>query len=230
MTAVWSAEARGRRRTGVLGGTFDPFHCGHEAAALNAQRALSLEHIVLVPSRQPPHRSTQPLASAADRLAMAHIAAGAQKSWSVSDTELERTGPSYSFDTLAEFGAQGLAPSEVFFITGSDAFAEIATWSRYPSVLDLANFVVIAREGITLDSLGNRLPSLAGRMTTPAGFTGAEGTRIILIDATTPAVSSTEVRRRVQHGEPITGMVPLAIETYIRDHRLYHTPQSGVGR
>jgi nicotinate-nucleotide adenylyltransferase len=230
MTADLSADARGRRRTGVLGGTFDPFHCGHEAAALAAQRALSLEHVVLVPSRQPPHRSTRPLAFAADRLAMAQIAASAHNSWSVSDTELKRTGPSYSFDTLAEFGAQGLTPSEIFFITGADAFAEIATWSRYPSVLDLAHFAVIARAGITLDSIGNRLPSLAGRLTTPALFSGSERTRIILIDATTPAVSSTEVRRRVQYGESITGMVPSAVETYIRDHRLYYTPKSGVGR
>ena len=230
MTTGVSATARGRRRTGVLGGTFDPFHCGHEAAALSAQLALSLERVVLVPSRQPPHRSTQPQAGAADRLAMAQIAAGALESWSVSDTELKRTGPSYSFDTLAEFSAQGLTPNELFFITGADAFAEIATWSRYPSILDLAHFVVIAREGIALDSIGNRLPSLAGRMTTPGRLSDAEGTRIILIEATTPAVSSTEIRRRVQHGEPITGMVPPAIETYIRDHRLYHTPQSGVGR
>jgi nicotinate-nucleotide adenylyltransferase len=230
MTADLSAEAGGRRRTGLLGGTFDPFHCGHEAAALRAQEALSLDRVVLVPSRQPPHRSTEPQAGAADRLAMAEIAARSQDSWTVSDTELTRTGPSYTFDTLSEFALQGLTPVEMFFITGADAFAEIATWSRFPSVLDLAHFVVIARQGITLDSIGNRLPSLTGRMTTPGRFTDAEGTRIILIEATTPAVSSTEIRRRIQHGEPIAGMVPPPIETYIRDHRLYHTPQSGVGR
>ena len=125
---------------------------------------------------------------------------------------------------------RGLTPVEMFFITGADAFAEIATWSRFPSILDLANFVVIARKGIALDSIGNRLPSLAGRMTTPDRFTDAEGTRIILIEATTPAVSSTEIRQRVQRGEPIAGMVPAPIASYIDDHRLYHDPQSGVGR
>lgn len=217
-------------QTGVLGGTFDPFHCGHEAAALHAQQALSLHRIVLVPSRQPPHRSARPQASGADRLAMAGIAARSQNGWSVSDTELNRTGPSYTFDTLAEFAARGLTPVEIFFITGADAFADIATWSRFPTILDLAHFVVVARIGMALDSIGNRLPSLAGRMTTPGGFTDGEGTRIILIEATTPAVSSTEIRLRIQRGESVTGLVPAAIETYIRDHHLYRAPHTGVGR
>jgi nicotinate-nucleotide adenylyltransferase len=209
---------------------FDPFHRGHEAAALSAQQALQLDRMVLVPSRQPPHRFAQPLASGADRLAMADIAAASHPSWSVSDIELDRTGPSYTFDTLSAFALQGLTPVEIFFITGADAFAEIDTWSRFPAILDLAHFVVIARAGIALDSIGNRLPSLAGRLTTPDRFTDSEGTKIILIEAATPAVSSTDIRRRVQHGEPIAGMVAPAIDTYIHDHRLYHATQSGVGR
>ena len=209
---------------------FDPFHCGHEAAALNAQQALSLDRIVLVPSRQPLHRSTGPQAGDTDRLAMAEIAAQSQKSWTVSDTELKRTGPSYTYDTLSEFAARGLTPMEMFFIAGADAFAEIATWWQYPSILDLANFVVIARAGIALDSIGNRLPSLTGRMTPAGRFTDLEGTRIILIEATTPTVSSTDIRQRIQRGEPIAGMVPAPVASYIRDHHLYHPPSSGVGR
>ena len=161
---------------------------------------------------------------------MAEIAAQSQKSWTVSDTELKRTGPSYTYDTLSEFAARGLTPMEMFFIAGADAFAEIATWWQYPSILDLANFVVIARAGIALDSIGNRLPSLAGRMTPAGRFTDVEGTRIILIEATTPAVSSTDIRQRIQRGEPIAGMVPAPIASYIRDHHLYHPPSSGVGR
>lgn len=217
-------------RTGVLGGMFDPFHRGHEAAALAAQQRLALDRLVLVPSRRPPHRPGQPQASGADRLAMARMAASAHASWTVSDTELTREGTSYTFDTLMEFVNWGQTPCSLFFILGADAFAEISTWSRYPAVLDLANFVVIAREGITLDSLGNRLPSLAGRMTTASTPIEAEGTSIILIDVVTPPVSSTDIRRRVQGGESIAGMVPSKVDTYIHAHQLYRVSQTGLGR
>ena len=212
---------------GVLGGTFDPIHLGHVAAAQAAQEALSLHSMVLIPSRIPPHRADPVTAGPEDRFAMAQLAATGRPGWSASRMELDRDGPSYTYDTLVELGKSS---TQICFITGADAFAEIGTWSRFPSILDLAHFVVIAREGITLDSIGNRLPSLAARLTTPDRFTDSEGTRIILIEGATPAVSSTEIRRRVQHGESIAGMVTPAIDTYIHDHRLYHAPQSGVGR
>ncbi len=101
---------------------------------------------------------------------MTTLAAADHPSWSVSEIELKRDGPSYTFDTLTELTQRGHPASQIFFITGADAFAEIATWSRYPAVLDLAHFAVVARPGITLDSLQKRLPDLAERMTTPASL------------------------------------------------------------
>ena len=219
-------------RLGVLGGMFDPIHNGHMSAGHAAQAALGLGEILLIPSRQPPHRPAQPVASAADRLAMAKLAAASQKSWSVSEVELTRPGTSYTFDTL-----EGLAPNRpkrsIFFILGADAFAEIDTWSRFPQVLDLANFVVISRPGFTLADTGNKLPSLAARMTTPERFLadGArEGTCIILVEAATPPVSSTEIRRRISRGASIADLVPPGVDSYIHDHRLYLAPANGAGR
>lgn len=212
---------------GVLGGTFDPIHCGHVAAAVAVERALKIRSIMLVPSRLPPHRPEQARVNPMHRLAMTTLAAADHPSWSVSDVELKREGPSYTFDTLTELGGQGHRASQIFFITGADAFAEIATWSRYPAVLDLANFAVVARPGTTLDSLKKRLPDLAERMTTPAAVTTQAGskpgdtTRIILIEAETPDISSTEIRRHLQAGERITGLVPDFVGTYIAHHRLY---------
>jgi nicotinate-nucleotide adenylyltransferase len=196
-------------RLGVLGGTFDPIHNGHVAAADAAQGGLGLERMLLVPSRLPPHRPETPRAGAADRLAMAALAAAERPGWSASDIEIAREGPSYTFDTLTALGQQGHAASQIFCILGADAFAEIATWSRYPSVLDLANFVVVARPGITLDSVEERWPE------------PREHTRIILIHTTTPDVSSTEIRRRVRAGESIAGLVPDPVASYISEHRLY---------
>ena len=196
---------------GVLGGTFDPIHNGHLAAAAAAQHALSLESIVLIPSRIPPHRADPVGASAEHRLAMTRLAAADRPGWAASDIELGREGPSYTYDTLVALGRPG---SQLFFIIGADAFAEIATWSRYPAVMDLANFVVVSRPGITLDSLRERVPSAFRRHS-------AADTRVILVAADTPDVSSTHIRRRVQTGEPIAGLVPDSVAAYIAAHRLY---------
>ena len=200
---------------GVLGGTFDPIHLGHMAAAGAAQRSLSLDAIVLMPSRIPPHRAQAATASADDRLAMAELAAAGRPGWSVSRIEIDREGPSYTYDTLLELQKNG---TQIFFITGADAFAEIDTWSRYPAVLDLANFVVVSRPGITLDSLRERVPSAFSRH-------GSTQTRVILVEAHTPNVSSTEIRRRVQAGQSLSGLVPDAVADYISARGLYRGTQ-----
>jgi nicotinate-nucleotide adenylyltransferase len=209
---------------GVLGGTFDPIHYGHITAGLRAQAALSLARILVVPSRIPPHRSAG--ATPGARFDMAVLAAAEHPGWTASDIELKREGPSYTFDTLTELRAGSTA--QFFFIIGADAFAEIATWSRYPAVLDLAHFVVVARPGITLHSLQARVPDLADRMTTPDLFKPEASspktdrqTRVILLETATPDVSSTEIRRRVRAGESISGLVTGAVASYITDHRLY---------
>lgn len=202
---------------GVLGGTFDPIHIGHIAAGLRAQEALQLDRVMLVPSHIPPHRGAG--ASPAHRLAMAGLAAREHQDWTASDIELKREGPSYTFDTLTALRHE--PTSQFFFIIGADAFAEIATWSRYPAVLDLAHFIVVARPGITLHSLKARVPDLADRMTTPDAFRPDEKTRVILLETATPDVSSTEIRRRVGAGQGISGLVPDSVASYISAHRLY---------
>lgn len=212
---------------GVLGGTFDPIHLGHVAAAEAAQQALSLESILLIPSRIPPHRADPVAASPEDRLAMAKLAAAGRPGWLASRLELDRDGRSYTYDTLLELQDGMGEGSQIFFITGADAFAEIASWSRYPAVLDLAHFVVVSRPGITLDSLRERVPSAfpstlhgAGRRSTSAK------TRVILVEASTPDISSTDLRRRVRAGQSLSGYVTDPVADYIRDHRLYLGPQT----
>ena len=209
---------------GVLGGTFDPIHNGHLAAAAAAQQWLDLASIVLVPSRIPPHRQDPVRASAEQRYEMAALAAAGRPGWSASRIEVAREAPSYTFDTLVELQQQ--TRSQIFFILGADAFAEIATWHRYPEVLDLAKFVVVSRPGITLDSLRDRVPSAFDRPVDSAqdGQSSAQ-TRVILVEAPTPDISSTEIRRRVRAGESLRGLVPDAVATYIQTHRLYLEPR-----
>jgi len=202
-------------KLGVLGGTFDPIHNGHVAAAEAAQQTLGLDAISLIPSHIPPHRHDPVGATGEQRYEMTELAAADHPGWSASRIELDREGPSYTFDTLTAFGERSESKgTQIFFITGADAFAEIATWSRYPAVLDLANFVVVSRPGITLDSLRARVPS-AFRDRPSAS------TRVILVEAQTPDISATDIRRRVRAGHSLSGFVPDPVARYIAEHRLY---------
>jgi nicotinate-nucleotide adenylyltransferase len=220
----------GRPRLGVLGGMFDPIHLGHLAAAIAAGNVVELDSVRFVPSAQPPHREAMPVASAHHRLEMIRLAiaershAGVTAAhWTISDVELRRGGPSYSFDTLTALHAEGVSALQIFFITGADAFAEIATWHRYPEVVDAAHFVVVARPGASLEALPDRLPALASRMIRPSAIAQATTPRIILIEAATPAVSSTAIRRRASRGESLSGFVTPSVAAYISQHSLYRT-------
>jgi nicotinate-nucleotide adenylyltransferase len=222
-------------RIGVLGGTLDPIHLGHVDAALAAQEALRLDGVVVIPAHVPPHRS-RPVTSAFHRFAMAALAVNAVDRLSVSDIELLAPGPSYTADTLLRItDGWGLGASQIFFITGSDAFAEIETWSRYPDVLDLANFVVVSRPGLCVRELRARLPQLKDRMRLPLGPRGGSSedpakTVIYLVDAPTTDVSSTGIRRAIAQGRPVSGLVPTAVEQHIHQHRLYEQRSSTSSR
>jgi nicotinate-nucleotide adenylyltransferase len=142
----------------------------------------------------------------------------------VSDLELMAPGPSYTADTLVRIRESlALRMSQIFFITGADAFAEIETWSRYPAVLELANFVVVSRPGMSLQALRRRLPALKDRMRLPRMTAAPQGhdTWIFLVDAPTSDVSSTEVRRRIAERRPLSGLVPPGVEQHIARHALY---------
>jgi nicotinate-nucleotide adenylyltransferase len=221
-------------RIGILGGTFDPVHTGHVDTALAAHRALALDRVLVMPSGTPPHRASPPAASRFHRFAMAALAVTGLPALMVSDLEIGHTGPCYTYDTLARVHATGLGAAQIFFITGADAFAEIATWSRYPEVLEMAHFAVVSRPGHPATALPGRLPELAARMVQPAapastpddesaqaGNVADKRLKILLVDAPTPDVSSTEVRRRLAAGESIVGLVPPDVETYIDQHGLY---------
>lgn len=209
------------RRLGLLGGTFDPVHIGHLESACVAQQMLQLERVRFVPAARPPHRPDSPGASGYHRLEMVKLAVADTPGWEVWDLELTREGPSYTYDTLIAAAAEGLTPLQIFFITGADAFAEITTWYRYPEILDLAHFAVVARPGVTLASLRERLPQLAARMCEPADLAHTDRTRIVLLDAPTPDVSGTDIRQRVARGESIDGLVPPAVAAYIYRNQLY---------
>lgn len=210
------------RRLGLLGGTFDPVHYGHLDAAEAARRALELNEVWLLPAHVPSHRPNQPMASPFQRFALAALAVTYRPHFRVSDIDLLRTGLTYTIDTLRYLHTQGWNSTQLFFILGTDAFAEISTWHQFPTVLDAANFVVIARPGTTLDEAVARTPAVQSRVCEPSPLVGSVNTtRVIVLPAVTRDVSSTMIRQRLQAGESIDDLVPPAVARHIVSHHLY---------
>jgi nicotinate-nucleotide adenylyltransferase len=220
-----------------MGGTFDPIHAGHLSVAVQAADALALDRVLLLPTRTPPHRPVDPSASMFHRFAMAALAARSDPRLAASDVELARAGTSYTADTLRALHESGIVRWQIFFLTGADAFAEIATWREYPAVLGLAHFVVCSRDGVAASSMPRRLPELASRMIPVPSIVSGPGaeapglhraivaaareTRVFLLDCVTPDISSTDIRARARAGRPLAGLVPPEVDDHIRRHGLY---------
>src|SRR5262249_3806642 len=140
-----------------------------------------------------------------------------------SDMELVRPGPSYTTDTLRALHAEGWRPSQLFFILGTDALADIARARGVPSLLELAQFVVMERPGTAVADAVPPVPEVRSRAIEAstderldAGFT-----RVILVHARTRDVSSTQIRARLAAGQPIDDLVPPSVARHIVKHHLY---------
>jgi nicotinate-nucleotide adenylyltransferase len=213
-------------RIGLLGGTFDPVHVGHLDVARAARDRAGLDAVWLVPARTPPHRH-QPHASAAHRFAMVALAVASEAGLLASDLEMEAEGPSYTAHTLDRLASRGHDLAGVSFVIGADAFRDIRTWRDYPQVLDRCDFVVVSRPGVSARGLPEALPELVPRMVhLPCERPPRPG--ILLVDAPTSPVSSTDVRGALARGAPLEDLVPPAVRHHIVRHGLYRNAgQSG---
>ena len=196
------------RRIGVLGGTFDPVHNGHLSIANALRAALDLERVVWVPAGRPPHKSGQIVSSNRDRLAMLDLALAGSVDDQIDTIDIERSGPSYTADTL-EILAERFAPARLFFLMGEDSLRDLPTWHDPERLLRAAELAVAARPGVDVDleSVARQVPTVRGR--------------VHLVPTEEMAISSSEIRRRVKEHQSIQGCVPEAVEAYILDHGLY---------
>lgn len=198
-------------RIGVLGGTFDPVHNGHLHVANALREALDLERILWVPAGQPPHKTGQIVSSDRDRLAMLDLALSGSAADQINTIDIERSGPSYTADTL-EILAECLAPARLFFLMGEDSLRDLPTWHDPERLLRAAELAVAARPGVDADlaSIARQIPSVQSR--------------IHLVPTKEIAISSSEIRRRVGEHQSIHELVPPPVEAYIRDYGLYTQP------
>ena len=191
------------QRIGVMGGTFDPIHHGHLVAASEVAHLFALDEVVFVPTGQPWQKEGRKVSPSEDRYLMTVIATASNPRFSVSRIDIDRGGPTYAIDTLRDLRAERGDEAELFFITGADALAQIMSWQDVNELFALAHFVGVTRPGHRLSVQG--LP----------------GDRVSLVEVPALAISSTDCRQRVAHGEPIWYLVPDGIVQYIAKRRLY---------
>lgn len=210
------------------GGTFDPVHCGHLAVARAARDALDAK-VALMPAADPPHRPP-PGAGAEHRARMLELALAGEPGLCVDRRELQRTGPSYSVDTLLALRAELGADASVVLLVGADSFRGLPAWHRWRELFGLAHFVVAERPGSPLDrGLDEPLASaIAGRLVeTPAALRAAPAGRIWRLQQPLRPESASELRRRIAAGEPWRDWVPAMVAEYIERHGLYR-PTAGA--
>ena len=197
-------------KVGVLGGTFDPVHNGHLMVAEQVRIHLSLTEVLFVLAGQPWQKNDQSISSAEHRLQMLRLALADKPHFKLSTIEVERAGPSYTVDTIAELRRQLGTEDELFFIVGWDSLAGLPRWREPSRLVELCCLVVVPRPGYVppeLKALQSLIPGLSQSL--------------ILLDKPEIDVSASAIRQRVAEGLSISGLVPEAVEVYITQHGLY---------
>jgi nicotinate-nucleotide adenylyltransferase len=199
-------------RVGILGGAFNPPHIGHLVCAQEALVQLELEKVVFMPFGQPPHRELEADPGAEARVELVELAIAGDPRFEVSRLEVDRSGPSYTADTLRELRDKAV-DDELFLILGGDQAAALARWHEPEAVLSLATVAVVERSNWSRNAIGITLSRLPG------------ANRIRYLDMPILQVSSSAIRRRVAAGRPIRYLVPDTVVEHIEKKKLYAAPK-----
>ncbi len=197
-------------KIGVLGGTFDPIHNGHLAIADEVRNRLVLSVIMFVPAGQPWLKVDRPISAAEHRVEMVRLAIADKPYCQVSTMDIEREGPTYTLDTLSELWKRLGNGDEVFFILGWGSLSELPQWREPERIIRLCKLVAVPRPGYpspNLEELEASIPGLTERVT--------------ILDKPEIDISASGIRERFAKGLSISGLVPEAVEGYIREQGLY---------
>ncbi|MEE8317448.1 MAG: nicotinate-nucleotide adenylyltransferase [Candidatus Omnitrophota bacterium] len=187
-------------RIGILGGTFNPIHLGHLYLARKVLDKLSLEKIIFIPTYLPPHKKNTGITEIRHRYSMVRLAIAGNRSFEVSDIEIKRKGRSYSVETLRQIRKRHGDSAEIFFITGSDSLKELDSWKGLKEILMLSRFVIVKRPGFAIRNISRDF---------------------IMLDVDAKDISASSIRKMIKKGEPISGVVPKEVVSYIKRHGLY---------
>jgi len=199
-------------KVGILGGTFDPVHIGHLIIAEGIRVELGLEKVLFVPAGQPWLKLQHTITPVGYRVEMLRLAILPNLHFELSDVEVERSGPSYTIDTMVELRNRLGAQADLFFILGCDALAQFPEWKEPSKLIQLCKLVVVPRANLALPDLEgveHRIPGITDRVSYVA---------TPIID-----ISSSQIRERVARGLSIRHLVPDKVEEYIAQRRLYRS-------
>lgn len=200
---------------GLLGGTFNPVHCGHLRAAIEVREICGLAKVIMIPASVPPHKESRSLVSAEHRLAMTAMAVEDLSGVEYSDVEIKRLGTSYTIDTWRYFKEQLGNTAGLKLILGREVFLEIHTWHRFEELLDEAEFLITNRPFKAFDSDADLLDRYLE--TTLSGF----APKLETVNVPELSISSSEVRAKIEAGHSIRFLVPQNIANYIQEKGLY---------
>ncbi len=219
-------------KLGLLGGTFDPIHAGHLAMACAAREQLQLDRVLLLPAGNPWQR--QPLATARQRLQMAQLAAQAYPFMQVDAREVERSGPTFTVDTLQQLRAEYGSAAGMYLILGADAFCNLPSWHHWQSVFNLCHVVLLAR--IPQDPARDQWPAplqaqrwrLRTLDTVSCQERAAPAGLILPLATPLHPAASTRIRALLRQGLSTDELLPKAVLDYIETQHLYQQEQDGT--
>ncbi len=205
---------------GIFGGTFDPVHNGHLRVAQALSAALPFDELRLLPCGKPVHRAP-PHASAEDRIAMLQLAVAGSPSLLVDEREVSGNGPSYMVDTLASLREE-TGNASLVLIVGWDAFTGLPTWHRWRQLIELAHLLVVQRPGnMVLPCSDVKALLQQHRVDNVIELKQRAAGCILFQPLELLDLSSTQVRARLAAQEDVSGMLPTAVSTYIKEQHLY---------
>lgn len=219
-----AVPAEGPRKVGIFGGTFDPIHIAHLRCAEEARELLELDSILLVPSADPPHKRARAVTAARHRLAMVRKSAAGHPSFQVSTIEIDRSGFSFSIDTLRQL-ARSHPHWKMTLLMGIDAFAEIDTWKEYGAIFEEADVAVLSRPPCPRHNLRDLTPVAVRRhfrySSRRNSLIHENGNRVFFLSVSALDISASDIRDRVRQGRSIRYLVLPAVERYIEREQLY---------
>ena len=199
------------RRIGLFGGTFDPVHMGHLIIADAVRQIKNLDVVIFIPSVRPPHKGDGIMFTADERTAMLQLAIGDDPCFAVSDIEFQRSGPSYTIDTIREMKRQFPGDREFFFILGRDNLYELRTWRKPEEIVRECRILVAER---TCPEVRDVPPEFKDYMD--------------IVDVPLIDISSTGIKERIRAGQRIRYLVPDAVDQYItRSNKSRHGAPDG---
>ncbi|MDD3706370.1 MAG: nicotinate-nucleotide adenylyltransferase [Clostridiaceae bacterium] len=206
-----NAFDNGQIKIGIMGGTFDPIHYGHLFAAEAARVEFGLSKVIFIPVGSPPHKQSQRISHPEHRYRATALAVSSNPNFEVSRLEVDKSGITYTFDTMKKLRSIYGKDADIYFITGADAVLELLTWYKFKDLFTLCRFITVTRPGYNYMELEQKIEEISSNY----------GGEILCLEVPLLDISSTDIRERIRSGKAVKYLLPEEVEAYIFKNGLY---------